>query len=128
DVRGGVCRGRPEVAAYPHEGSLRPHDRAAPDRPLSLRHRAAPRRRRRKDGVTAPDARVLEAAARLARDELAPRAAEYDREAKNPVDSWRALGRAGFLGAAIPRAHGGLGLDMPTYAGVIRTLAGACAS
>jgi len=78
--------------------------------------------------VTAPDARVLEAAARLARDELAPRAAEYDREAKNPVDSWRALGRAGFLGAAIPRAHGGLGLDMPTYAGVIRTLAGACAS
>jgi alkylation response protein AidB-like acyl-CoA dehydrogenase len=78
--------------------------------------------------VTLPDARVLESAAQLARDELAPRAADYDREAKNPVESWRALGRAGFLGATIPRAHGGLGLDMPTYVGVIRTLAGGCAS
>ena len=78
--------------------------------------------------MTPPDARVLESAARLAREELAPRAADYDREAKNPVDSWRALGRAGLLGATIPRAYGGLGLDMPTYIGVIRTLASACAS
>jgi alkylation response protein AidB-like acyl-CoA dehydrogenase len=78
--------------------------------------------------VTPPDARVLESAARLAREELAPRAADYDRDAKNPVDSWRALARAGLLAATIPRAHGGLGLDMPTYIAVIRTLAGACAS
>jgi alkylation response protein AidB-like acyl-CoA dehydrogenase len=78
--------------------------------------------------VTKPDARVLESAARLAREALAPRAADYDREAKNPVDSWRALGRAGLLAATIPCAHGGLGLDMPTYIAVIRTLAGACAS
>ena len=75
-----------------------------------------------------PDARVLESAARLAREELAPRAADYDRDAKNPVDSWRALARAGLLAATIPCAHGGLGLDMPTYIAVIRTLAGACAS
>src|SRR5437868_3721048 len=74
------------------------------------------------------DPKVLEAAAHLARDELAPRAADYDREAKNPVESWRALGRAGLLGATIPRGHGGLALDMPTYVGVIRTLSGACAS
>lgn len=78
--------------------------------------------------MTVPDASVLGAAARLAREELAPRAADYDRDAKNPVESWRALGRAGFLGATIPRAHGGLGLDMPTYVAVIRTLAGGCAS
>jgi len=78
--------------------------------------------------VIDPDANVLAAAARLAREELAPRAAEYDREAKNPVESWRSLGRGGFLAVAIPRAHGGLGLDMPTYVGVIRTLAGGCAS
>jgi alkylation response protein AidB-like acyl-CoA dehydrogenase len=78
--------------------------------------------------VTKPDARVLESAARLAREELAPRAADYDREATNPVDSWRALARAGLLSATIPRAHGGLGLDMPTYIAVIRTFAGACAS
>jgi len=78
--------------------------------------------------VTVPDASILAAAVRLAREELAPRAADYDRDAKNPVDSWRALARAGFLGATIPRAHGGLGLDMPTYVAVIRTLAGGCAS
>lgn len=78
--------------------------------------------------MTVPDASVLTAATRLAREELAPRAADYDRDAKNPVESWRSLGRAGFLGATIPRAHGGLGLDMPTYVAVIRTLAGGCAS
>ena len=78
--------------------------------------------------MTLPDPRVLESAARLAREELAPRAADYDREATNPVDSWCALGHAGFLGSTIPRTHGGLGLDMPTYVGVIRTLAAGCAS
>ena len=71
---------------------------------------------------------IVETAARLARERLAPRAAEYDRDAKNPVDSWRDLWRDGLLGATIPRAHGGLGLDMPSYIGVVRVLAGGCAS
>jgi butyryl-CoA dehydrogenase len=78
--------------------------------------------------VNGPDPRVLESAARLARERLAPRAADYDRDAKNPVDSWRDLWREGLLGAAIPRGHGGLAFDMPTYVGVIRALAGGCAS
>jgi len=78
--------------------------------------------------VTGTERHVVEAAARLAREELAPRAADYDRDARNPVDSWRALARAGFLGAAVPRGHGGLGVDMPTYVALIRTLAGGCAS
>lgn len=67
-------------------------------------------------------------AARLARERLAPRAAEYDRDAKNPLESWRDLWQEGLLGAAIPTAYGGLGLDMPTYVAVIRTLAQGCAS
>ena len=78
--------------------------------------------------MTGTERHVVEAAARLAREELAPRAADYDRDARNPVDSWRALARAGFLGAAVPRGHGGLGVDMPTYVALIRTLAGGCAS
>ena len=61
-------------------------------------------------------------------DEIAPRAAEYDAVGANPVESWRALWRAGFLGAAIPRVHGGLGLDVPTYAAVIGIIARGCAS
>jgi alkylation response protein AidB-like acyl-CoA dehydrogenase len=71
---------------------------------------------------------AVEAARRLARERLAPRAAEYDRDAQNPVQSWRDLHAEGFLAAAVPRAHGGLGLDMPTYVAVVRTLAQACAS
>jgi alkylation response protein AidB-like acyl-CoA dehydrogenase len=71
---------------------------------------------------------VVAIAARLAREELAPRAARYDRDAVNQLDSWRALHAHGILACAIPAAHGGLGLDMPAYVDVIRTLAQGCAS
>jgi alkylation response protein AidB-like acyl-CoA dehydrogenase len=85
--------------------------------------------RRRPDGVSeAARARIVETAARLAREKLAPRAARYDRDAANPVDSWRVLHADGILAAAIPTAYGGLGLDMPAYIDVIRTLAQGCAS
>jgi alkylation response protein AidB-like acyl-CoA dehydrogenase len=66
--------------------------------------------------------------ARITRKEVAPRAAAYDAAGRNPVDSWRALWREGFLAMAIPRAHGGLGLDMPTYVAALRIVAGGCAS
>jgi alkylation response protein AidB-like acyl-CoA dehydrogenase len=71
---------------------------------------------------------IVETAARLSRDKLAPRAAEYDRDAKNPLDSWRDLWRDGLLAGAIPARYGGLGLDMPSYIAVIRELARGCAS
>lgn len=71
---------------------------------------------------------ILARVDRLTRQEIAPRAAEYDAAGANPVDSWRVLARDGFLGSCIPTAHGGLGLDMPTYIGVIRTIARGCAN
>lgn len=67
-------------------------------------------------------------AERLAREKLAPRAARYDDLAQNPFESWHDLWEAGFLGMAIPRFYGGLGLDMPTYSAVIRTFARGCAN
>jgi len=73
-------------------------------------------------------ARIVETAARLARERLAPRAAHYDREAANPLESWRDLHAEHLLAAAVPAAHGGLDLDMPTYVEVIRALAQGCAS
>ena len=73
-------------------------------------------------------ARIVEIAERLAREQLAPRAARYDREAANPVDSWRDLHAENMLACAVPAAHGGLGLDMPSYVEVIRALAQGCAS
>ena len=71
---------------------------------------------------------VVERVARLTRERIAPRAADYDLAGQNPVESWRDLWAEGYLAAAIPRAHGGLGLDMPTYVAVIRTIAQGCAN
>ena len=73
-----------------------------------------------------PDA--VERAARITRERIAPRAAQYDQQGVNPVESWRDLWGEGFLAAAVPTAHGGLGLDIPTYIGVIRTIAQGCAN
>ena len=70
----------------------------------------------------------VDRAARITREKVAPRAAEYDAAGANPVDSWRELQREGFLASSIPQAHGGLGLDMATYIAVIRTIARGCAS
>lgn len=71
---------------------------------------------------------ILDRVDRLTREQIAPRAAEYDAAGANPIDSWRVLEREGFLGSCIPTAYGGLGLDMPTYIGVIRTIARGCAN
>jgi len=78
--------------------------------------------------LTPEQAGIVERVAKLTDERIAPRAAEYDAAGKNPVESWRDLWREGYLAAAIPRAYGGLGLDMPTYAAVIRTIAQGCAS
>jgi alkylation response protein AidB-like acyl-CoA dehydrogenase len=71
---------------------------------------------------------IVERAAAVTRATIAPRAAQYDREGANPVESWGDLRREGLLAAAVPAAYGGLGLDMPTYTGVIRVIAQGCAN
>ena len=71
---------------------------------------------------------VVGRAEALTREKIAPRAATYDREARNPVESWADLHREGYLACAVPAAHGGMGLDMATYIAVIRTIARGCAS
>jgi alkylation response protein AidB-like acyl-CoA dehydrogenase len=77
---------------------------------------------------TAAQKAILDRVDRLTREQIAPRAAEYDAAGANPVDSWRVLGRDGLLGSCIPPSYGGLGLDMPTYIGMIRTIARGCAN
>ena len=61
-------------------------------------------------------------------DQLAPRAAHYDAAGVHPLENWHDLGAEGFLAVTIPREHGGLGLDMPTYIGAIETMAQGCAN
>src|SRR5262249_60797977 len=67
------------------------------------------------------DRTVVEQVDRVTRQEIAPRAAQYDEAGVNPLESWRELARHGFLAALVPEAYGGPGLGTPTYVAVIRT-------
>jgi alkylation response protein AidB-like acyl-CoA dehydrogenase len=71
---------------------------------------------------------LIERAAELGRTRLAPRAAQHDREASFPVDSFGDLRQAGLLGLAVPAAHGGLGADFATCALVLAELGRHCAA
>ena len=64
----------------------------------------------------------------LGRDKLAPRAARYDREASFPFENFDDMRAAGFYGICIPKSHGGLGADFPTYTMVAATLGRYCGS
>ena len=48
---------------------------------------------------------LVERVDELTRAKIAPRAAHYDREGTNPVESWRDLWREGILAAAIPTVY-----------------------
>src|SRR5258708_24984554 len=61
-------------------------------------------------------AAIIATARELGQSAFADRAAAYDREAKFPTENYRDLHRAGLLGIAIPKKHGGLGADYQTYA------------
>jgi alkylation response protein AidB-like acyl-CoA dehydrogenase len=71
---------------------------------------------------------LVQRAAAVARDSLAPRAALYDESRAYPLASWQDLWKQGFLGIAVPMAYGGLGLDMPSYVLVLEQLAQGCAN
>ena len=59
---------------------------------------------------------IIATARELGQAVFAGRAAAYDRDAKFPTENYRDLHRAGLLGIAIPKKHGGLGADYQTYA------------
>ena len=69
---------------------------------------------------------LIEEAASLARESMAPRAATYDKAGAYPKESWDDLWRHGFLAAAVPGKYGGMGLDMPSYVMVLEQLAQGC--
>jgi alkylation response protein AidB-like acyl-CoA dehydrogenase len=58
---------------------------------------------------------LLALAHTLGREKFAPRAAQWDEEASFPFANYEDLRAAGFLGLCVPREHGGLGADYPTY-------------
>jgi alkylation response protein AidB-like acyl-CoA dehydrogenase len=72
--------------------------------------------------------RIVASAAAVADRDLAPRAADVDRQGAFPRDSIAALGASGLLGLNVPVAHGGLGQGPRTAAAVIDALAQRCPS
>jgi butyryl-CoA dehydrogenase len=59
---------------------------------------------------------------------LKPAASRIDRDESFPVEHWKALTEAGFLGILIPEEHGGSGLGNLALAVVLEELNRACAS
>ena len=74
------------------------------------------------------EAAVIESVSRLARDEIAPRAAEYDKTKTFPWTNVEAINSLGLNGLFIPEAYGGAGMRYEVYIECARLIAAACAS
>jgi acyl-CoA dehydrogenase len=71
---------------------------------------------------------LLDSVKALARDEIMPRAAEYDRSGDFPWDNIRAINALGLNAMFVPEAYGGAGLSYAAYLACVREISAACAS
>jgi len=71
---------------------------------------------------------LLDSVKALARDEIMPRAAEYDRTAEFPWDNVRAINALGLNAMFVPEAYGGAELSYAAYLACARELSAACAA
>src|SRR5436309_13068105 len=71
---------------------------------------------------------LLDSVKALAREEIAPRAGEYDRSAEFPWDNIRAVNALGLNAMFVPEAYGGAGLSYAAYLACVREISQACAS
>jgi alkylation response protein AidB-like acyl-CoA dehydrogenase len=58
---------------------------------------------------------IKDRAAEFADQEVAPRAAELDREDRFPAETFEKLAEAGFMGLCVPEEYGGAGTDFLSY-------------
>lgn len=71
---------------------------------------------------------ILDMVRDLAKNEIAPKAAHYDRTEEFPEENIKKMAELGLLGILIPEEYGGAGLDPVTYALIIEEISKACAS
>src|SRR5437588_774229 len=77
----------------------------------------------------APEERLLlDSVTALARDEIMPRAAGYDRTSEFPWDNIRAINALGLNAMFVPEAYGGAGLSYAAYLACVREISAACAA
>jgi acyl-CoA dehydrogenase len=71
---------------------------------------------------------LLEAVRALCREQIAPRAAEYDRTAEFPWDNVKAINELGLNAMFVPEEYGGAGMSYTAYIAAAREIAKACAA
>ncbi|MBV9828879.1 MAG: acyl-CoA dehydrogenase family protein, partial [Alphaproteobacteria bacterium] len=71
---------------------------------------------------------LLDSVRMFGRDEIAPRAAEYDRSGAFPADNIAAINALGLNAMFVPEAYGGAGLSYAAYIACVREISAACAS
>ncbi len=71
---------------------------------------------------------LLDSVRALARDEIAPRAADYDRSGEFPWDNVKAINALGLNAMFVPEEYGGAGLSYAAYLACVREISAACAS
>jgi len=71
---------------------------------------------------------IRDAAHDFAQKELAPHAAQWDRDEHFPAEAVKKLGELGFLGMNVPAQYGGAGFDMICYVLAMEEISAACAS
>src|SRR6266446_10281412 len=74
------------------------------------------------------EAQILDNVQALARNQIAPRAAHYDRSAEFPWDNIHAINALGLNAIFVPEAYGGAGLSYAAYLACVREISQACAS
>jgi len=74
---------------------------------------------------------IRDMARSFAREQLAPFAADWDREARFPSEAVAAMGELGLLGMLVPQEWGGAGVDFVSYAAAVEEIAagdGSCST
>ena len=79
-------------------------------------------------GLSESERLLLESVRTLARDEIAPRAAEYDRSGAFPWDNIKAINALGLNAMFVPEAYGGAAMSYLVYLACVREISMACAS
>jgi len=78
--------------------------------------------------LTSEQKLIWATARKIAQRELAPRAAEIDRDYRFPHEGLRVLTEAGLMGMLVPPGYGGGGADSLSFVLALEAIAGACAS
>jgi len=74
------------------------------------------------------EAMILDSVRAMVRNEIEPRAAEYDRTSEFPWDNVKAINALELNRLFIPEAYGGVGASFACYIACLREIAKACAS